>query len=140
MKLNHQVRKFNSSTRVTINRVVYVDDKNIKLTLHNDDATAVRKDECVKLKCEGSAAPHRKIIWYRHLNSSNSSAALSITEYWSGRYYYETTTSLLEKDGISSSLKIHKFNEGYVGLYYCVITNGVTNIESPTTNLTLCKF
>ena len=92
---------------------------------------------CIKLTCEGSGSPHRKITWYRLLNDSSYSSLLPITSYWSQYYYYEVITTLKEDQGISSSLVIHKFDKRYEGNYYCKITNGEVFVQSPMINLQL---
>ena len=87
------------------------------------------------LTCEGTAYPHKKVVWYRLLNSSNPSSGLPISSFWSKRYYYDTSRGdTTSKDQISSTLIIHKFNKGYVGKYYCVLTNGKISVKSPTTH------
>ena len=116
-------------------------DGYVKLTSYADNRSVRLTDDvnCVMIECEGSASPQKKIIWYRLANNSDNSSGLPIAGYWSGRYYYEITRSATSKDQISSTLIIQKFNSGYVGNYYCVLTNGETSIQSPTTNFKLGK-
>lgn len=116
-------------------------DGYVKLTgcAESRTLTSTNNDQCVKLTCEGSASPHKRVIWYRLANNSDNSSGLPIAGYWSERYYYETTRSATSKDQISSTLIIQKFNSGYVGDYYCVLYNGEVSIRSPTATLKLSK-
>ena len=110
----------------------------VTLLVGTEPYEVVKEGSCYNLTCEGSASPHRKIIWYRILNSWLS--AFPITSYWSELYYYEITATLVGDQGISSSLIIHKFSKGYEGHYYCVLSNGNMYVQSPATSLMLSKL
>ena len=114
-------------------RYAFLGSGYVTLSVDKELYETVKEDSCYNLTCEGSASPHRKITWYRILNSWSS--AFPITSYWSEHYYYEITATLVGDQGISSSLIIHKFSKGYEGHYYCVLTNGDTFVQSPVTSL-----
>ena len=103
----------------------------VNLSISSKSEETIKYNTCCELTCEGSASPHRKIMWYRLLNDS----ALPITSYWSEHHYYKVITTLKEDQGVSSSLVIHKFGEGYKGNYCCELTNDDVRVSSPVTNL-----
>ena len=99
---------------------------------------ALDEDDCFKFICDGTASPHKKIIWYRLLDPGNNSTGLRIREYWSEGLYYEIKATSTG-DKISSALIIDKFNSRFEGVYYCILTNGETSIRSPMTKVYLSK-
>ena len=125
-------------------KLTFADNEYVILRNHTTNGTnkadglEVERMRCYELSCIGSASPHRKIIWYRLLDDQPpNSTGLPITSlYWS-KYYYETPTTLQPNKGVSSSLIIRKFNEGYVGRYYCRVTNDEEVVRSPLISLKL---
>ena len=115
-------------------------DGYVVLTGYTEAEKALDKDDCFTFMCDGTASPHKKIIWYRLLDPDNNSTGLPIKANSSEGLYYEIkTVSSYRGNEISSSLIIKKFDNRFEGMYYCSLTNGETSIRSPMTKVKRSK-